>query len=148
MSVLIVQPGTERRPGRSVAAVLLGLSAVVVLSLVTDQALHVLGVYPPWGQPMWDAGDNLLAFAYRSAYAVAGGYVTARLAPRHALRHVVVLGVIGFLGALAGAITMIPRELGPDWYPIALVVTAFPLTGLGGVLHRVGPTERSPTTST
>jgi hypothetical protein len=133
---------------RSVAAVLLGLIAVVALSLATDQVLHVLGVYPPWGQPMWEASDNLLAFAYRSVYAVAGGWITARLAPRHPLRHVAVLGGIGFLGALAGAITMIPRALGPDWYPIALVLTAFPLTWLGGVLHRVRPAERPATAST
>ena len=148
MTDSIARPSAHRRSGRSVAAVLLGLIAVVVLSLATDQVLHVLGVYPPWGQPMWDTSDNLLAFAYRSAYAVVGGYTTARLAPRDPMRHAMILGVIGFLGALAGAITMIPRELGPDWYPVALVLTAFPLTWLGGVLHRASLAERSPTVST
>ncbi len=125
-----------RRLGRSVAAVLLGFFAVAALSLGTDQVFHVLGVYPPWGQPMWEAGDNLLAFAYRSVYAVVGGYIAARLAPRNPMRHVLALGILGFLGALAGAIATIPMELGPDWYPVALVVTAFPLIWLGGVLYR------------
>ncbi len=148
MTDSIARPTAHRRPMRSVAAVLLGLVAVVVLSLATDQVLHVLGVYPPWGQPMWDTSDNLLAFAYRSVYAVVGGYITARLAPRDPMRHVMILGVIGLLGALAGAITMIPRELGPDWYPVALALTAFPLTWLGGVLRRVGQGERTPTAST
>ena len=125
-----------RRLGRSVAAVLLGFVAVAALSVVTDQVFHVLEVYPPWGQPMWDVGDNLLALAYRSIYAVLGGYIAARFAPRNPMRHVLALGVLGFLGALAGAIATIPLELGPDWYPVALVLTALPLVWLGGVLHR------------
>ena len=148
MTMPIARPRTHRRTGRSVAAVLLGFIAVVVLSLATDPLLHALAVYPPWGQPMWDTSDNVLAFAYRSVYAVAGGYVTARLAPHDPMRHVLVLGALGFLGALAGAISMIPLELGPDWYPIALVLTAVPLVWLGGVLHRVWRGERSPTVST
>jgi hypothetical protein len=139
---------SARRPGRSVAAVLLGLIAVVVLSLGTDQVLHVLGVYPPWGQPMWETNDNLLAFAYRSVYAVVGGYVAARLAPHHPMHHVMALGGLGFVAALVGAIATIPLELGPDWYPIALVLTALPLTWLGGVVHRVRQGERSPTIAT
>ena len=57
---------------RSVAAVLLGFLAVVVLSLATDHVLHVLDVYPPWGQPMHDPGLCLLALSYRTVYAVAG----------------------------------------------------------------------------
>ena len=148
MTVPITALITHRRPGRSVAAVLLGFIAVVVLSLGTDQVLHSLGVYPPWGQPMWDAGDNLLAFAYRSVYTVAGGYIAARLAPRNPMRHVLALGALGFLVALAGAIATVPMELGPDWYPIALVLTAVPLVWLGGVLHRVWQADRSPTVST
>ena len=148
MTVPITALITHRRPGRSVAAVLLGFIAVVVLSLGTDQVLHSLGVYPPWGQPMWDAGDNLLAFAYRSVYTVAGGYIAARLAPRNPMRHVLALGALGFLVAFAGAIATVPMELGPDWYPIALVLTAVPLVWLGGVLHRVWQADRSPTVST
>jgi hypothetical protein len=35
---------------RSAGAVLLGFVVVVVLSLGTDQVLHVLRVYPPWGE--------------------------------------------------------------------------------------------------
>ena len=45
-----------RRRWRSVGAVFLGFITVVVLSLGTDQLLHVLQVYPPWGQPMYDPG--------------------------------------------------------------------------------------------
>jgi hypothetical protein len=122
--------------------VLLGFIAVIVLSLGTDQLLHVLAVYPPWGQPMYDPGLLLLALAYRIVYAVVGSYIAARLAPRHPLRHALVLGVIGFVLSLAGAIVTMPMNLGPNWYPIALVVTALPCAWLGGVLQRRWHAER------
>jgi hypothetical protein len=126
-----------RRLWRSVAAVLLGFFAVVVLSLGTDQLLHVLEVYPPWGQPMYDTGDNLLALAYRCVYAIVGSYIAARFAPRNPMRHALALGVVGLTLSLAGAIaTITMMDLGPDWYPIALVLTALPCAWLGGVLHR------------
>jgi ABC-type branched-subunit amino acid transport system permease subunit len=124
-----------RRLGRSAAAVFLGFITVVVLSLGTDQVLHVLQVYPPWGQPMHDPGLNLLALSYRIVYTVLGGYITARLAPHAPLGHALVLGAVGFAAGLAGAIATIPMHLGPAWYPIALVVTALPCAWLGGTLY-------------
>ena len=51
--------GQPRRLGRSVFAVFLGFVTVVVLSLGTDQILHVLKVYPPWGQPMYQPGQTI-----------------------------------------------------------------------------------------
>jgi hypothetical protein len=125
-----------RRLGRSTAAVLVGFISVAVLSLATDQVLHVLNVYPPWGQPMWDPRLNLLALSYRILYTVAGGYITASLAPHAPVRHVVVLGIIGFVTGTAGAIAAIGvADLGPNWYPIALALTGFPCVWLGGVLY-------------
>jgi hypothetical protein len=121
---------------RSTAAVLSGFLAVFALSLVTDQVLHVLGVYPPWGQPMHEPGLNALALAYRSVYAVAGSYLAARLAPRNPMRHALALGALGFVVSLAGAIGTIPLNLGPAWFPIAIVLTALPCAWLGGALHR------------
>jgi hypothetical protein len=119
-----------------VAAVLVGFFAVVVLSLGTDQVLHVLQIYPPWGQPMYDAGLNLLALTYRCVYTVVGGYLTARLAPRAVMGHVLALGVIGCVLGAVGVIAAIPQNLGPIWYPIALALTALPCVWLGGVLLR------------
>lgn len=123
-----------RRMGRSAVAVLGGLVAVFVLSLGTDQVLHTLQVFPPWGQPMYEPGLLLLALAYRIVYGVVGGYIAARLAPRNPMRHALALGVVGLALSTAGAIGM--RGLGPSWYPIALVLTALPCAWLGGALHR------------
>lgn len=133
---------TSTHPGnlpRSTGAVLLGLLAVIVLSLGTDQVLHELDVYPPWGQAMHEPGLNLLALSYRSVYAVLGSYLAARFAPRNPMRHALVLGLIGFALSAAGALaamTVVSTDLGPDWYPISLALTALPCAWLGGVLHR------------
>jgi len=119
---------------RGAAAVLAGFLAVAVLSLVTDQILHMLQVYPPWGAPMWDPKLNLLALSYRTVYSIAGGYLTARLAPHRPMRHVVALAILGAIGGTAGVIATWNLGFGPRWYPIALAVTAFPNVWLGGAL--------------
>jgi hypothetical protein len=123
---------------RSTAAVLVGFLAVAILSLATDQVLHVLEVYPPWGQSMHDPALNLLALSYRIVYTILGGYICAALAPGSPMRHVVVLGIVGFITGSAGAIAAITMaDLGPSWYPIALALTGFPCVWLGGVLHGI-----------
>lgn len=120
---------------RSTVPVLAGFVSVVVLSIGTDQFFHVLDVYPPWGEPMYETRLNLLALSYRILYTVLGGYVTATLAPQAPMHHVVVLGVIGFLAGLAGAVVAISMaDLGPDWYPVAIAVTGFPAVWAGGLL--------------
>jgi hypothetical protein len=124
-----------RQPRRSAGAVAAGFAAVVVLSLVTDQALHMLDVYPPWGETMHEPGLNLLALAYRSVYTVGGMYLTARLAPHSPMRHALVGGAIGTALAGLGAVATIPMQLGPAWYPILLAVTALPLAWLGGWIY-------------
>ncbi len=126
---------TPRQRGRSAGAVAAGFFTVAALSLGTDQVLHVLGVYPPWGQPMFEASLNALALAYRSVFTVAGMYLTAALAPRAPLRHALIGGAIGTIIATAGVVATAPMNLGPAWYPVALAVTALPLAWLGGALY-------------
>ncbi len=130
---------SSRRLGRSIASVFLGFLSVVILSLGTDQVLHVFNVYPPWGQPMHEPGLNFLALAYRCLYTVIGGYITARLAPHTPMRHVLILAIIGFLMGTLSAVGTWNLNLGPHWYPIAIAVTGAPLTWLGGVLYHPEP---------
>jgi hypothetical protein len=124
-----------RRTRRSVGAVLAGFVTIVVLSLGIDQILHVLGVYPPWGQPMYEPGLNLLALAYRIVISVLGCYITAAIAPRAPMRHALILGVLGVLVSAAGTVAALGQNLGPIWYPIALVVVSIPCAWLGGRLY-------------
>jgi len=76
-----------RRIGRSIVALLTGIFAGVILTVVTDIVLHVTGVFPPWGQP---TGDALLplATAYRVPFDIAGELRrgTARAGSAHATR--------------------------------------------------------------
>ena len=69
-----------RRWGRSVVAVVAGIFVGAALALGLDEVLHLLKVYPPWGERMSD-GLFVLATAYRLVFSVIGSYVTARLAP-------------------------------------------------------------------
>jgi surface polysaccharide O-acyltransferase-like enzyme len=125
----------QRNILRSAGAVVAGLLAVIVITTATDALLHATGIFPPWGQPMSDS-LFLLAFAYRIVYGIVGGYITARLAPDKPVKHAVVLGAIGFVLSLAGAVATWNRgpEFGPKWYPLALIVIAIPTAWLGGKL--------------
>ncbi|MGE0104946.1 MAG: hypothetical protein AB7H86_22235 [Blastocatellales bacterium] len=125
----------NRRFGRSVVALLTGFIVVVALSLGTDQLMHVLGVYPPWGEPMNETSDNLLALGYRTVYAIFGSYIVARLAPRNPMKHALISGAIGMVLSLLGVMAAMQMNLGPMWYPVALVITALPCAWLGGLLH-------------
>ena len=77
------------------------------------------------------------ATVYRSIFNVGGGYVTAALAPESKMLYVIVLGLIGTIMGIAGAIVLIPLNWGPAWYPIALIVLGFPCVWLGGKLRTV-----------
>jgi hypothetical protein len=121
---------------RSIGAVLAAFVFIVATHLGTDVVMHATGVFPPWFQPM---ADWLwwLALAYRVVYSVAGGYLTARLAPARPLAHALALGVVGLVLSIAGVAANwnAGPEFGPKWYGIALVVTALPTAWLGGKLR-------------
>jgi drug/metabolite transporter (DMT)-like permease len=139
-------PQPPRRTLRSIGALLAGFVLVVVLSIGTDSALHATGVLPPWGQPMSDV-LFLLATAYRTLYAVAGSYVTARFAPHRPMKHALAGGLVGLVLSIVGAVTMWDRgpDFGPHWYPLALVASAMPCAWAGGRLNawrRFGRPER------
>src|SRR5256885_11055769 len=112
-------PAPPRRRWRSVGAVVAGFVVVFVLSVGTDQVLHVLKVYPPWGEPMAGA-LYVMATAYRIVYTILGGYITARLAPDAPVHHALILGLVGLVAGLIGGMVNIAKpELGPLWYSIA-----------------------------
>jgi MFS family permease len=119
--------------GRSIWAVAAGFLATAVLSLGLDVVMHATGIFPGWGQPMSD-GLFVWATAYRMAFTILGGYVAARLAPRNARRHVLVLGILGSIAATIGLVATWNAGLGPRWYPVLLLITAMPCVWAGGRL--------------
>ena len=129
---------TAAAPGnvwKSVGAVALGFAVVAVLSLGTDQVFHATGVFPPWGERMDSHALFALALGYRIVYQILGSWLTARLAPRNPMRHAWILGGIGFVLSVLGAVASIQANLGPNWYPIVLALTALPCAWIGGMLY-------------
>ena len=128
----------EKQParsiGRSIGALFAGFVVVLVLSLGTDLALHAAGIFPPLGQIMSNP-LFLLATVYRTVYAVLGSYITARLAPDRPMGHALLGGGIGLVLAIVGAVVTWNKDLGPHWYPLALIVTALPCAWVGGKLR-------------
>ena len=128
--------GRSHTLGRSILAVFVGFVAVVGLSLGADEMLHLLKVYPPWGEPMYQPGLNLLALSYRAVFTIVGGYLTARTAPHSPMRHVLIGAGIGLVIGVAGVVAAASiGGLGPLWYPVAVAVTGPPCTVLGGTIY-------------
>jgi hypothetical protein len=129
-------PQSERRTGRTVGALAAGLVVSLVLTLGTDAILHAMGVFPPSGQPASN-GPLALATLYRFVYGVIGSYVVARLAPNRPMWHAMVLGVLGLIVSLIGAVLTWNREaeFGPHWYLVALVILALPSAWIGARLY-------------
>jgi hypothetical protein len=124
-----------RRLVRSALAVLGGLAAIVALSMAADEVAYALGVFTR-GKVTYDTGPYLIATAYRAVISVAGCWLAARLAPHHPMRHALMVGGIGLLMTGAGVAAAFTMDLGPVWYPIALLVITLPCAWLGGALYR------------
>ena len=74
------------------------------------------------------------ATAYRTVYGVAGSYIAARFAPSRPMGHALALGGVGLALATAGAVAAWNMDIGPHWYPVALVAVSMPAAWAGGKL--------------
>ncbi len=117
---------------KSIGALIAGMMTIVLLSTLTDFALEKQGVFPPPEQGLFITWMLLLAFMYRSVYAVLGGYISGALAPANPMRHSILLGVIGTVASSIGVV--VGWDLSEHWYPIALALTSLPCTWLGAKL--------------
>jgi uncharacterized membrane protein len=125
---------------KSIWSVLAGMLANVILSLTTDTILEKTGIFTPPDQGFFVTWMIVTALAYRMVYTFLGGYVTARLAPDRPMRHVIILGTIGTVLSIVGI--FVAWNLSQHWYPIALAVTAFPVTWMGGSMWVRGNSKR------
>lgn len=125
--------------GRSIWAVVAGVLFVVIASTLVDTVLHATGVYPPMEAAVpLTQGLAVLATAYRFIISVAGGWLTAKLAPQNPMKHAMALGYVGTLLGLIGVVATWNAGMGPRWYPIALAALAIPQSWLGGKLYEMG----------
>jgi hypothetical protein len=136
----------QRRIGRSIVAVLVGMVVGIVLTVATDIVLHEIGVFPPWGASMIGYDGALgLATVYRTIYGIAASYPIARLAPDRPMQHALVGGFIGLAVSILGAALTWNKgpAFGPHWYPVALIVLAMPQAWAGGKLRVMQLTART-----
>ncbi len=129
---------------QSIWALVAGVLLVVIVTTLIDIALHLLGVYPGADVALNDT-QAALATSYRIVIGIAGGWLTAKLAPQNPMKHALILGGVGTVLGLAGIAATWGKGLGPDWYPIALTVLALPQSWLGGRLHSGSRANGGPT---
>src|SRR5215470_6848585 len=115
---------------RSVWSVAAGALIIIVVTTIVDVMLHVVGFYPPLGQPINHA-QSLVGTSYRIVIGIVGAWVTACLAPARPMKHALILGYIGTTLGIVGVIATWNQALGPRWYPIAHVVLAIPEVWVG-----------------
>ena len=121
---------------RSVGSVFAGFMVTVGDSTAADAVMQAAGIFASSAQAM---SDSLLALAtsYRALFTVAGGFVTAWLAPNRPMRHVWILAGIGLLAGWGGLVVFYSfggGQLGPAWYAYSIPIEAIPCVWLGGRL--------------
>jgi len=122
---------------RSVGAVVGGFLVTAVASTAADAIMHASGIFPNSPRNMSD-GLFVLASGYRALFTVAGGFITARLAPDRPMRHVWILAWIGLAAGTAGIVAYYGLGKGqprPAWYPFSIAVEAIPCVWFGGRLQ-------------
>jgi hypothetical protein len=123
---------------QSIGAVIAGAAVSILLEVGTDALMHATGIFPKGEGAMSDA-LFAMATAYRTIFGVLGAYITARLAPNRPMMHALILGALGTVAAVAGAIAMWDKmpEIGPKWYALVLIVLGLPSAWLGGKLRLI-----------
>ena len=119
---------------KSIGAVLAGLIFIFVTHSGVDFILESLGIFTPPTERFDTPWMVVTATIYRTILSIAGCFLTGFLAPSRPMLHAMVLGFIGLALSTAAAIVSIPMDLGPAWYPIALVALTLPCAWIGGKL--------------
>ena len=126
---------------RSIWAVVAGVLVIILVTTLVDVVLHATGVFTHLNQPINDS-LALLATSYRIVISVGGAWLTARLAPDRPMKHALILGYVGVVLGLVGAMATWNLGLGPRWYPIALVLLAIPQCWAGGRIYELQSGKR------
>jgi hypothetical protein len=120
--------------GRSVLVIVLGFVLIGAFSIGADALVHHLvpGAFDAAGGTT-SVPVLVLTLAYVGVFAVAGCYLTARLAARRPMAHALVLGGLGQVLNVLG--TVAAWATAPAWYHVVALVTVMPYAWLGGRLR-------------
>ena len=109
---------------RTALAVIVAFIVTGLLSSGVDHVLHVTGIYPPYGEPMFETNLLLLASAYRIIFQILGAYIMAVIAKDNAMKAGWIVGILGTILWLSGAFFM--KDKGPMWYSIVGAILSIP----------------------
>src|SRR5688500_16255110 len=116
---------------RSIVAIVVGFVLIGAVSVGTHAALSnaIPGYANSAGMPSTPQ-YLMLSLVVIGVIAVAGCYLTARLAPDRPMRHALILGVLGLLFNIFG--TMQTWNAAPVWYHVIALALVMPYAWLGG----------------
>jgi hypothetical protein len=121
---------------KGIAAVVAGLVFIIVTQTGTDYVLRAAGIFPP---STLDANWMLaLAIIYRCIFDIAGGYLTAFIAPASKMRYASALGAVVTALAVMVFIAAMAYGVGLFWNPLIVAILSFPCVWLGGKLQTRG----------
>ena len=119
---------------QSILAVLAGFVTIFVVATGTDMLVKGAAA------ASYDASGGtssvpilLLTIGYVAVAAVFGCYLTARLAPSAPMKHALVLGALGLIFNVLGAI--FTWALFPAWFHVVQLLLVMPYAWLGGRLR-------------
>jgi hypothetical protein len=117
---------------KSTLAIFAGFALGAVLSLGTDFLLNSLGVMSMQNFKQNSTLIVALVVIYRFIFNVMGCYLTAKLAPNNPMKHVIIIGIIGTILGIFGAVFMWDQAV--PWYNIAIIVISLPSAWVAGKL--------------
>ncbi|HEX8545507.1 MAG TPA: hypothetical protein VF691_01020 [Cytophagaceae bacterium] len=119
---------------KSIGAVLAGLVFIGLTHTAIDAILEKIGVLP---SGHLNVGPGIIFFVifYRALFSFAGCYLTARLSAKDPMKHSLILGGIGTLLSIAGAIVTTNMHVAPIWYGLMLVFMSLPIAWIAGRLY-------------
>lgn len=123
----------KKLPIRFLLSIGAGISSSMVLSALTHELLHLVGIFPPPKKPMFDTDLLVIALIYHSFYAIVGAYITAYFAKEKARKAVFFLGSKEAIMWLLGIILLWKHSA--PWFNLTKAILGIPLALLGGKIY-------------
>jgi hypothetical protein len=121
---------------RSIVSVAAGFFAVMVLGAAADVVLSQVSPNAFDAQGHARAESTLfIKLAYETLFALVAGYITARIAVRKPLNHVLVMAAIVLAGR--AFISVATWEVVPLWFNLGVLVLIIPAALLGAKLSEL-----------
>lgn len=117
---------------RSILAIVVGFLFIGALAGGTGAILSSAGILPAGGL-MTDPALVLLEAAYVAVFAIAGCWLAAWLAPNRPMRHALILGFLGLVFNVIGAVATWGQR--PAWAIALNLALVMPYAWLGGRLR-------------